>query len=106
MFSGLPLCCTPAGRLGLTLTLLGVSPGAPPYPRTAGFCSTQVRAMDVGGNRQICLNLLCINVMHLTIQQRFTRETEGSGIRTHGQMDRVQRVQTNFPAFLLVIARE
>jgi len=79
MFSGLPLCCTPAGRLALTLTLLGVSPGAPPYPRTAGFCSTQVRAMDVGGNRQICLNLLCINVMHLTIQQRFTGETEGVG---------------------------
>jgi hypothetical protein len=35
--------------------------------------------MDVVRNRQICLNLLCINVMHLTIQQRFTGETEGVG---------------------------
>ena len=59
--------------------------------------------MDVGGNRQICLNLLCINVMHVTIQQRFTGKRK-DGIRTHGQMDRVQRVQTNFPASLLVIA--
>ena len=35
--------------------------------------------MDVGGNRQICLNLLCINVMHLTIQQRVTGKAEGVG---------------------------
>jgi hypothetical protein len=37
MFSGLPLCCTHAGRLALPLTLLDVSPGAPPDPLTAGL---------------------------------------------------------------------
>jgi hypothetical protein len=88
MFSGLPLYCTPAGRLALRLILLGVSPGAPSDLLTRRvkryLCSTQVHAMDVGGNRQICLNLLCINVMHVTIQQRFTRETEKVGFEPTG----------------------
>ena len=70
MFSGLPLClysCWQARTYANSVRRLPRRSTRPSYRRVKRYlCNTQMFAR----NSQICLNLLCINVMHLTIQQR------------------------------------